>query len=1304
MSHQRLTEMGVVPEMSFLSWFMCLFINTLPIKSALCVWDCLLVEKKDVLLRVGLAVLKLCERVLCVADNPFDLNQTLQAAPKRIDDAEKLMQTAFNAGVQQEEIDQLRKKHTDEILLEERRINELRQERTDEQKLKEYFVPGHGGDEKVILNGGGAVVQLNNGELLRATVFVSSFRLIVVPRSSSVTSGIISMPLLAIQTPLEPEEGGVRAGNGTVFNAPSLKVVSKAAQSLLFIFDPDLMDLLKVLEETSGGGDDGEDEEAAAAAAAAAAELRKKVRTKPPRTAEKTDMDKNLETFLQGIQQQIETSSVASEAPFMRKADAEFSEAGLGVYDAKKEFERQGALSESSGWRQTTLNDDYGLCSTYPSVLLIPSKVTDEQLAEVVKFRSKQRLPALSWFDSNSQAAIVRCAQPLVGALGKKSIADEEYFDEIIKANTQNRGIAMLDARPKVNAIANKGKGGGYENIDRYDAGSATLIFLDIDNIHVMRNSIAEMHSLVASEDRTEAIRRTDYQLGWLVVHTGRVLGGAATIVREVGDKKRTALVHCSDGWDRTAQLCALAEMCLDPYYRTVEGFQIVCQREWLSFGHKFLDRIWGHKLKERSPVFLQFLDCVHQLIEEYPTAFEFNQAMLLFILDSMYSLEFVEFRYNCEGLRTTAMQSDAPPGPTSMWQVCRGEEFRNQAFEPVSEFLRPPVRARVWTQYFNRWVVDPIAGQLPAPAAESETAATEQSRVLTWTMEKVTSDEPGSVTPAQQMMFHESKPVKEGWITHNVRTRVGYTTKLRWLALHPSVNGEAYLVFSEKQSSESIVPVEVIPLADGDFQVRLMPLRSKSIDKHCFQVRHKASQSTAGSDAEASIIVKARSKETLELTLREGEQARWQASVSKLDVKIAVSFVPTDPAVQSEIVEAAQVIGDPNEPKRGGFIGGVFRAPSMGVLRLELDNSYSKMTKKEIDYVLEGSIEVIEEVIEQLTRDSDEKIEKTERDKLVGSLAVNMAGRERSKTMAALLAQRVGVQSIPVKLQALKLIEELVRTGSDHFKAETAKSVLSQHIKALRSFDKAHPDHGDKPAEMIRKSSDVVAGLLQAQLEIATPRGREAQVPFVKENLYVEAGEEKDAWIEAIQDVSGQTNPLDASDDEEEDDTGLNKLTQRLSTAATIDGGDGGLPPPESGEIDIQVKARKEQEVAFELKAGENLKWELKLEKYDVRCRASFKYNSPPEGVMGDKVPLFKGGVIVTGDPKNPDAGGKSTMEYTADKGDGTLTVILDNSYSKMRAKRVRLSVALATADGQPIGCNIIHSGGSRFVAEREG
>jgi hypothetical protein len=107
------------------------------------------------------------------------------------------------------------------------------------------------------------------------------------------------------------------------------------------------------------------------------------------------------------------------------------------------------------------------------------------------------------------------------------------------------------------------------------------------------------------------------------------------------------------------------------------------------------------------------------------------------------------------------------------------------------------------------------------------------------------------------------------------------------------------------------------------------------------------------------------------------------------------------------------------------------------------------------------------------------------------------------------------------------------------------------------------------------------------------------------------------------------------------------------------------------------------------------------------------FKYDSPPEGVMGD-AKLGKGiaagevvqndGSFVTGDPKDPDRGGKTEFAYTADRGGGCLQLTLDNSYSKMRAKRVRLSLALTGADGQPIACSVIHSGGTRytFVAER--
>lgn len=55
---------------------------------------------------------------------------------------------------------------------------------------------------------------------------------------------------------------------------------------------------------------------------------------------------------------------------------------------------------------------------------------------------------------------------------------------------------------------------------------------------------------------------------------------------------------------------------------------------EWLDFGHKFADRC-GHgensdDLNERCPVFLQWLDCVHQLQRQFPCSFEFNEAFLV--------------------------------------------------------------------------------------------------------------------------------------------------------------------------------------------------------------------------------------------------------------------------------------------------------------------------------------------------------------------------------------------------------------------------------------------------------------------------------------------------------------------------------------------------------------------------------------------------------------------------------------------------------------------------------------------------
>ena len=45
----------------------------------------------------------------------------------------------------------------------------------------------------------------------------------------------------------------------------------------------------------------------------------------------------------------------------------------------------------------------------------------------------------------------------------------------------------------------------------------------------------------------------------------------ACVIVNAMEKEGQSVLVHCTDGWDRTAQLVSLAEIIMDPYYRTIK-------------------------------------------------------------------------------------------------------------------------------------------------------------------------------------------------------------------------------------------------------------------------------------------------------------------------------------------------------------------------------------------------------------------------------------------------------------------------------------------------------------------------------------------------------------------------------------------------------------------------------------------------------------------------------------------------------------------------------------------------------------
>lgn len=66
----------------------------------------------------------------------------------------------------------------------------------------------------------------------------------------------------------------------------------------------------------------------------------------------------------------------------------------------------------------------------------------------------------------------------------------------------------------------------------------------------------------------------------WLK-HIKAVLDTSLFIAKAIIRERASVLVHCSDGWDRTAQTCSLASIILDPYYRTIHGFQVQFSYYW---------------------------------------------------------------------------------------------------------------------------------------------------------------------------------------------------------------------------------------------------------------------------------------------------------------------------------------------------------------------------------------------------------------------------------------------------------------------------------------------------------------------------------------------------------------------------------------------------------------------------------------------------------------------------------------------------------------------------------------------------
>lgn len=422
-----------------------------------------------------------------------------------------------------------------------------------------------------------------------------------------------------------------------------------------------------------------------------------------------------------------------------------------------KDWQRLGFGDPQSNFRISSVNCNYGLCRTYPAIILAPTVFSDESLRSLARSYKNQRISLATWRHRNG-AVLLRGALPLAKGMinmlkshpnASNTSNDplsgfqeqDRYFVTIIenmpntmtlkhqwgfsdsnlsinslllaaedhhhsksdmstpdtsrKQNTTTafhtvKSFTSIGGRPtstrstkwgslktgsqNVSALrdVNESRDAHHYNFQRvplYILGEKSQSksvklsemyteFIPVDYTD-WRHSRAAFKKLTrtclpstASNEPDQTFAKLLEQSEWLQqIRALLQLSGAVVDLIDLQGSSVTLALE--EGSDVTAQVSSLAQLCLDPYYRTIDGFRVLIEKEWLALGHRFgqHSNLKSHSSSGSSftPIFLQFLDAVHQIQAQFPLEFEFNEYYLRFLAYHSVSCRFRTFLFNCE-------------------------------------------------------------------------------------------------------------------------------------------------------------------------------------------------------------------------------------------------------------------------------------------------------------------------------------------------------------------------------------------------------------------------------------------------------------------------------------------------------------------------------------------------------------------------------------------------------------------------------------------------------------------------------
>ncbi|XP_063237676.1 myotubularin-related protein 10-B [Bacillus rossius redtenbacheri] len=361
------------------------------------------------------------------------------------------------------------------------------------------------------------------------------------------------------------------------------------------------------------------------------------------------------------------------------------------LFRSKADWERELMHTGCAGWRLSSANHSFQMSISLPQWLVVPGALLDWQLGDAAGHFRGRRPPVWTW-GTPAGAALVRLADidPAIPDRMKENV----MLEYVRKSHPNRTQPLLVDL--------------GKELPSPRDVQASYARFRELCVPDNFRQFWLQDNNFYGLLDSTRWLSHVSAVLSKSLEAAEAMLSGVSVAIQE------------NEGRDMCCTVASLVQLLLDPLCRTLAGFQALVQKEWVALGHPFCTRL-GHIHRpdnEKSYLFLFFLDCVWQLLDQCPSWFEFTETYLTTLWDSAQMTVFDTFLFDCERDRTLA--ANEPNNPMilrSVWDW--GEQFLEKdialfyspLFVPSERDLTlVPVRTgpphmSVWKQCYFRWM-----------------------------------------------------------------------------------------------------------------------------------------------------------------------------------------------------------------------------------------------------------------------------------------------------------------------------------------------------------------------------------------------------------------------------------------------------------------------------------------------------------------------------------------------------------------------------------------------------------------------